>query len=311
MSNEEIVTRIKAGIDGAANMELLYTQNRGMLCKIASKYQSYAEYDDLLQEGFVGLCNAVDAWEPEGGASFIAYAVFWISQAMQRYIENNGSCMRIPSGQQQKIRKYKRTCAQYLKLLGREPADWELCRLLDVSRDALRHIREDAGKSQIRSLNTPLSEDGELSLQDTIPDQRDDYAGVLDKMQQEELGAVLWPMVDSLEERQAKTLRARYQEGKTLKETGEALGCGLQQARSIEAKAMRTLRQPRYADRLRPFLYDEELRSRAMHGTGAEHFRQTWTSATEREALKMYTQGDAVSPPGSKTMSFRRSYWRG
>ena len=311
MSNEEIVTRIKAGIDGAANMELLYTQNRGMLCKIASKYQSYAEYDDLLQEGFVGLCNAVDAWEPEGGASFIAYAVFWISQAMQRYIENNGSCMRIPSGQQQKIRKYKRTCAQYLKLLGREPADWELCRLLDVSRDVLHHIREDARKGQIQSLSAPLGEDGDLSLEDTIPDQRDDYAGVLDKMQQEELGAVLWPMVDSLEERQAKTLRARYQEGKTLKETGEALGCGLQQARSIEAKAMRTLRQPRYADRLRPFLYDEELRSRAMHGTGAEHFRQTWTSATEREALKMYTQGDAVSPPGSKTMSFRRSYWRG
>ncbi len=311
MSNEELVIRIRAGVDSAQNMEKLYKQNRGMICKIASKYQSYAEYDDLLQEGFIGLCSAVDAWEPEGGASFIAYAVFWISQAMQRYIENNGSCMRIPSGQQQKIRKYKRTCAQYLKLLGREPADWELCRLLDVSRDALRHIREDAGKSQIRSLNTPLSEDGELSLQDTIPDQRDDYAGVLDKMQQEELGAVLWPMVDSLEERQAKTLRARYQEGKTLKETGEALGCGLQQARSIEAKAMRTLRQPRYADRLRPFLYDEELRSRAMHGTGAEHFRQTWTSATEREALKMYTQGDAVSPPGSKTMSFRRSYWRG
>ena len=162
MSNEEIVTRIKAGIDGAANMELLYTQNRGMLCKIASKYQSYAEYDDLLQEGFVGLCNAVDAWEPEGGASFIAYAVFWISQAMQRYIENNGSCVRIPSGQQQKIWKYKKICAQYLTLLGREPADWELCRLLDVIRDALRHIREDAGKSQIRSLNTPLSEDGEL-----------------------------------------------------------------------------------------------------------------------------------------------------
>ena len=311
MSNEELVIRIRAGVDRVQNMEKLYNQNRGMICKIASKYQSYAEYDDLLQEGFIGLCSAVDAWEPEGGASFIAYAVFWIRQAMQRYIENNGSCVRIPSGQQQKIWKYKKICAQYLTLLGREPADWELCRLLGVSRDNLHYIQEDARKGQIGSLSIPLGEDGELSLQDTIPDQRDDYAGVLDKMQQEELGAVLWPMVDSLEERQAKTLRARYQEGKTLKETGEALGCGLQQARSIEAKAMRTLRQPRYADRLRPFLYDEELRSRAMHGTGAEHFRQTWTSATEREALKMYTQGDAVSPPGSKTMSFRRSYWRG
>lgn len=292
MSNEELVIRIRAGVDRAQNMEKLYKQNRGMICKIASKYQSYAEYDDLLQEGFIGLCSAVDAWEPEGGASFIAYAVFWMRQAMQRYIENNGSCVRIPSGQQQKIWKYKKICAQYLTLLGRGPAEWELCRLLDVSRDALRRIREDARKGQIGSLSIPLGEDGELSLQDTIPDQRDDYAGVLDKIQQEELGAVLWPMVDSLEERQAKTLRARYQEGKTLKETGEALGCGLQQARSIEAKAMRTLRQPRYADRLRPFLYDEELRSRAMHGTGAQRFRDTWISATEREALKMYMQED-------------------
>ena len=172
-------------------------KNRGMICKIASKYQSYAEYDDLLQEGFVGLCNAVDAWEPEGGASFIAYAVFWIRQAMQRYIENNGSCVRIPSGQQQKIWKYKKICAQYLTLLGREPAEWELCRLLDVSRDNLHYIQEDARKGQIGSLSIPLGEDGELSLQDTIPDQRDDYAGVLDKIQQEELGAVLWPMVDT------------------------------------------------------------------------------------------------------------------
>lgn len=298
MSNEELVIRIRAGVDRVQNMEKLYNQNRGMICKIASKYQSYAEYDDLLQEGFIGLCSAVDAWEPEGGASFIAYAVFWIRQAMQRYIENNGSCVRIPSGQQQKIWKYKKICAQYLTLLGREPADWELCRLLGVSRDNLHYIQEDARKGQIGSLSIPLGEDGELSLQDTIPDQRDDYAGVLDKIQQEELGAVLWPMVDSLEERQAKTLRARYQEGKTLKETGEALGCGLQQARSIEAKAMRTLRQPRYADRLRPFLYDEELRSRAMHGTGAQRFRDTWISATEREALKMYMQEDVreISP---------------
>lgn len=288
MSNEEIVTRIKAGIDGAANMELLYTQNRGMICKIASKYQSYAEYDDLLQEGFVGLCNAVDAWEPEGGASFIAYAVFWIRQAMQRYIENNGSCVRIPSGQQQRIRKYKKLCARYLKLLGREPADWELCRLLDVSQDVLHHIREDARKGQIQSLSAPLGEDGDLSLEDTIPDPRDDYAGILDAVQQEELEAVLWPMVDSLEERQAKTLRARYQDGKTLKETGEALGCSLQQARVIETNALRTLRRPRYANRLRPFLYDDMVRSKGMQGTGAERFRQTWTSATEREAIHLY-----------------------
>lgn len=285
MTNEELAVLIRAGVDVPGNMTVLYEQNKGMIAALSWKLRAYAELEDLRQEGYIGLCNAVDAWEPEGGASFIHYAVFWIRQAMQRYIENNGSCVRIPSGQQQRIRKYKKLCARYLKLLGREPADWELCRLLDVSQDVLHHIREDARKGQIQSLSAPLGEDGDLSLEDTIPDQRDDYAGVLDAVQQEELEAVLWPMVDSLEERQAKTLRARYQDGKTLKETGEALGCSLQQARVIETNALRTLRRSRYADRLRPFLYDDMVRSKGMRGTGAERFRQTWTSATERAAL--------------------------
>ena len=285
MTNEELAVLIRAGVDVPENMAALYEQNKGMIAALAWNLRAYAELEDLRQEGYIGLCNAVDAWEPEGGASFIHYAVFWIRQTMQRYIENNGNCVRIPSGQQQRIRKYKKIRGQYLKLLGREPADWELCRLLGVSRNVLHHIREDARKSQIGSLNAPLCEDGDLSLEDTIPDQRDDYAGVLDAVQQEELEAVLWPMVDSLEERQARTLRARYQEGKTLRETGESLGCSLQQARVIETNALRTLRRPRYANRLRPFLYDDMARSKGMQGTGAERFRQTWTSATERAAL--------------------------
>lgn len=285
MTNEELATLIRAGVDVPDNMAALYEQNKGMIAKLAGRFKTYAEFDDLMQEGYIGLCNAVDAWVSDGGASFIHYAVFWMKQAMQRYIENCGSCVRIPVHQQQRIRKLKKIRGQYVKLLGREPADWELCRLLGVSRDVLHHIQEDARKGQTGSLNAPLGEEGDLTLEDTIPDQRDDYAGVLDAVQQEELQAVLWPMVDSLEERQALALRARYQERKTLKETGELLGCNSSYARALEAKALRTLRRPRYADHLRPFLYDDMVRSRGMRGTGAERFRQTWTSATERVAL--------------------------
>lgn len=285
MTNEEIAILIRAGVDVPENMAALYEQNKGMIAALAWKLRAYAELEDLRQEGYIGLCNAVDAWEPEGGASFIYYAVFWIRQAMQRYIENCGQCVRIPSGQRQRIQKYKKICAQYLKMLGRKPADWELCRLLDVSQDVLHHIQEDARMGHIQSLSTPLGEDGDLSLEDVIPDQRDDYAGVLDKVQQEELEAVLWPMVDSLEERQAQTLRARYQEGKTLKEIGEALGCSLEQARRIENQALRLLRRPRYTEQLRPFL-DSFTYSMGIKGTGLQRFRQTWTSATERAALR-------------------------
>lgn len=286
MINEELAILIRAGVDVPENMAALYEQNKGMIAKLAGRFKAYAEFDDLMQEGYIGLCNAVDAWEPDGGACFISYAVYWMKQAMQRYIENCGSCVRVPVHQQQRIRKYKKLCAQYLKHLGREPADWELCRLLGVSRDVLHHIQEDVRKGQIGSLSAPLGEEGDLTLEDTIPDQRDDSAGVLDAVQQEELQAVLWPMVDSLGDQQALALRARYQEGKTLKETGELLGCNSSYAHVLEGKALRALRRSSYADQLRPFLYDDITRDRGMQGTGAKRFKETWTSATERVALE-------------------------
>lgn len=289
MTNEELAVMIRSGVNVSENMAALYENNKGMIAALAWKFQAYAELEDLHQEGFIGLCHAVDAWDPEGGASFIHYASFWIRQTMQRYIENCGSCIRIPSGQQQQIRQYKKIIALCLKELGRKPSELELCRILNISQDNLHKLQESAIIEQIQSLSVPLGEDGDLSLEDVIPDPRDDYASILDEMQQEELSNTLWPIVDSLEEKQAQTLRARYREGKTLKETGKVLGCGLQQARAIETKALQQLRRRRYADRLRPFLYDDVIKSKGIQGTSAERFRQTWTSATERVALQEIT----------------------
>lgn len=288
MSNEELAALIGAGVDVPENMAALYEQNRGLIASLAWKMRAYAELDDLTQEGFIGLCNAVDAWKPEGGASFATYAAYWITQAMQRYIENCGSCVRVPEHQQQRLRKLQKIRGQYLKLLGREPEDWELRRLLGVSWEVLHRLQEDAGKGQVQSLDAPLGEDRELSLGAAIPDQRDGYAALLDTVQNEELAAVLWPMVDSLGEQQARTLRARYQDGKTWKEIGASLGCSMQRARQMERESLQTLRRPRYARKLRPFLHDDIIRSRGMQGTGAERFRQTWTSATERVALGIF-----------------------
>lgn len=107
MTNEQLVLRIRSGEDVAENMAALYDQNRGMLAKLAIKYQSYTEFDDLMQEGYIGLCHAVDAWKVDKGVPFLSYAVFWIKQSMYRYIENNGSSIRIPVHQRGRIRKYK------------------------------------------------------------------------------------------------------------------------------------------------------------------------------------------------------------
>ena len=115
MSNEQLVIRIRAGEDTAANMLQLWKQNQRFIGMIAVKYSGYAEMDDLKQEAYVALCEAVRHYNPDQGVPFINYAAFYIRQGMQRYIENSGNCIRIPVHRQQSARKYKKIVAEYQK----------------------------------------------------------------------------------------------------------------------------------------------------------------------------------------------------
>ncbi len=138
--------------------------------------------------------------------------------------------------------------------------------------------------AKLASLDVPVGDDAEVTIGDLVADQTDVEGSVLDDVQKEELKAVIWPLVDSLRDIQSKVVRMRYQEGLTLKETGERLGFTLNNAREHERNAFRELRRPSRARKLRPFLEDD-IRSRGMQGTGVTRFNETWTSATERVAL--------------------------
>ncbi len=129
-----------------------------------------------------------------------------------------------------------------------------------------------------------MGEDTESTICDLVADQTDATGDILDQVQQEQLEAVIWPLVDSLSDMQSKVVRMRYQEGLTLKEAGKRLGCHLNNIRQHESSAFRELRRPSRASKLRPFL-DEEIRSEGMRGVGVTRFNETWTSATERVAL--------------------------
>ena len=101
MTNEQLVARIQVGEDTAVNMLQLWEQNQRFIGMIAVKYSGYAEMDDLKQEGYLALCEAVRHYNPDQGVPFINYAAFYIRQGMQRYIENSGNCIRIPVHRQQ------------------------------------------------------------------------------------------------------------------------------------------------------------------------------------------------------------------
>lgn len=96
MSNEQLVLRIKAGENVADNMLQLWQQNKKFISSIAKKYAAYEEIEDLIQQGYFGMSNAVNGYDPESGVSFLYYASFWIRQALHRYVEECGKVVRIP-----------------------------------------------------------------------------------------------------------------------------------------------------------------------------------------------------------------------
>lgn len=286
MVNEQLVALIRAGENEAENMLQLWKQNKGFIYQIARKYSGYAEIDDLCQEGYIGLCEAVQHYDSNSGVPFIHYAAIWIRQAIGRYVKSNG-VIRIPEHVGNRVRAYHKVVKQWQMEYGRKPTEWEICRYLDVSLEVARQIEKDAQIGQIQSLDVAIGEEEDGTMYDLVPDPGNLEESVLNCVQKEQMRATVWSVVDSLQEQQAAVIRMRYQYESTLKETGKAIGVNTERARTIEAKALRELRKPARSRQLRPFMDVDRIYSRALCGNGVESFNRTWTSSTEREAIML------------------------
>ncbi|MDR2025579.1 MAG: sigma-70 family RNA polymerase sigma factor [Hungatella sp.] len=289
MTNEELVIRIKAGINPAENMLALYNQVKAFIHKVAWKYQGQEEMEDLEQEGYLALYDAIEGYDPDTGYKFLTYAENWIRQAMRRYIEKNSSSLRLSHQSQARLRQYNQFHDSFVKEHGREPSESETAAFMGLSIDQVRDIYKNACMASLGSLDAPLKgfEEEGFTVGDGIPSGEDMEGDALDRLQQEQLKAVLWECVDGLPGRQPEILRKRFQENMTLDAIGESFGVWREAIRRDQNKALRELRKPSNTRKLRPFLSEiEEIYSMGIRGTGVDRFNQTWTSATERVALR-------------------------
>lgn len=285
MTNEQLAIRIKAGIDVADNMLQLWQQNRGFIHKIVNQYKTYVEEEDLEQEGYLGLSAAVEHYNSDEGVTFLHYASFWIKQYMSRYIKSNGT-IRLPEFMQGRIREYNKMVQKWQQNYHRKPTDEEICHFLDINWEMLENLRKAAQMAQIGSLDVPVGEEGDCSMYDLLPSAMDEEEQTIEKIQHEQLCAVLWPLVDALPGQQPQVIRARYQEKRTLADIAREKGVTLDAIRQQEAKGLRELRKPSKSKLLRPFLPDDDrIYFRALQGNGVGRFNLTWTSSTERVAL--------------------------
>lgn len=291
MTNEQLAARIRAGENVGNNMAILYDQVKDFIHAMAYKYHGQGELEDLEQEGFLSLYDAIDHYEADQGVKFLTYASHWIRQRMQKYIQNTGSPLRLSAGRQEAIRKYRKFCTEFQAEQGCKPTEAELCRSLWLTLEQLREIQYDACMTAVKSLDAPIKgaegeEDttlGELAASATDPCEK-----LLDRLEQEELCSILWQCVDGLPGKQPDVIRSRYKDNMTMKQCGQFCGISEAEVRKQQLKALRSLRSGENAKKLRPFLPEDAwIYSGALIGNGVERFKHTWTSSTERVALEL------------------------
>ena len=141
MDNEQLVSRIVAGDNEAENMLQLWRQNKGFIATIARRYSAGAEMEDLEQEGYIALCEAVQHYDSDRGMSFISYAAFWIKRRM-RICADNSRTVRLSFNAGDEVRQYQKIMREYRQEYGCDPSAWELCGFLYVSREETRPNQE-------------------------------------------------------------------------------------------------------------------------------------------------------------------------
>lgn len=284
MTNEELVYEIQSGRNVRENLGLLYEQNKPLIVKTVYPYSAYCELDDLMQEAFFGLRTAVERYDPETGTKFITYALIWIRQHAQRYVENNSTSKRLPVGMQRRIRKIDRFRDEYrLTHGGQEPAADEIVFALGITLEQYEKACAAESASHMKSLDSPVGEmDGGGSFGDFIPDERDMIGDVLDESAHEAAAGVLWQAVDMLPGKRRDVIRARYQEGLTFKQIADELGVSSSCTQQLEESALKALAKMEQVQNLKA-AYDLFP---GAYGGGVGSFKRTHTSSTERAAMK-------------------------
>ena len=285
MTNEQLVARIQAGENEAENMLQLWKQNKGYIANVARKFSKYAEMEDLEQEGYIALCNAVQGYKIDQGMSFINYATFYMRRQFER-CGNNNRAVPLPSGASGNLYKYKKVFAEFIKKHERKPTDQEMQLLLDVEEKEFDSIKKALSSCNIESMNKPITgEDEELTLGDTIASPQSLEEECIDRIDREALGRELWLAVDALPEDQNKAIKKKFINKMTLNEIGELEGVNYNAILTRINKGLRTLRHGRHTKTLRRY-YDIFFPAVSSVHVGVRQFQQTWTSGTELAAMR-------------------------
>lgn len=235
MTNEEIVQLIQDGVDVQKYMGILYEQNEAYIGKIVHPFTERAEKDDLMQEAYFALMEAVKGFDTSYECKFMTYAVWRIRKSCMTYIKKYGRTKRIPEYMIARIGQYK----ALVKKLGSVPDEQTVMKELKLTKNQYDLMMSTIYQQDCVSFDEPLSESDGGTVADLLAGDCD----VEEAMIQKDLCENLWKQVEELPDQRKGVIVKRYKENQTQKEIALDEGVSVSRIGQIEKEALNQLRE--------------------------------------------------------------------
>lgn len=252
------LARLAAEGNRDAEEKLVYSNQR-LVAMIAFRYVGVCkalDFDDLKQAGNIGLMQAVKLFDPSKGFRFSTYAIWWIRQSITREIADKDKTIRIPVHISDRLSKIRRLSSEIEQQTGRQATVEEIAAAMDMPPEKVEELWYSSLSATTVSLDKPIGEEGENTLEDFLIDERNSPQ---DESDADQLRQSIEQVLAMLSPREQVVIKLRYglTDGMphTLEDVGATYGVTRERVRQIEIKALRKLRSPKIGKLLGDFRY--------------------------------------------------------